>query len=152
MARGALCPWAQKAVELIEATRSGPWRRAVLALVLLPGTDDEHLLEEITIGQITMQMPVRRPGATPDAAKLGRPLQKRLVIARRERIGHGDHDRHRTQHGEERHRVGKKYDCGARRRQEQAADCRPDGPCEVLIDRSKGYRLRPVAGRDELWL
>jgi hypothetical protein len=82
----------QQTVDVIEDPAFATSETLVLALVLLPGADYEHLLKDIAVGQVTVQMPVRRPRPAPDPAQLSGTIEKSLVIARCEGVGHGDHD------------------------------------------------------------
>jgi hypothetical protein len=66
----------QQRVDLVEDRAIAAIEARILAFVLLPRADDEHLLEEVGIGQIAMQVPVRRAGATASAADARRGVDK----------------------------------------------------------------------------
>ena len=85
--------WLQQVVDRVKSVTFAPLQPGVLAFVLLPGADDEHLLEQVAVSEVLVQVPVRRTGPTPGATKLPSRLQKGRVLAGAYVVPDGDDDR-----------------------------------------------------------
>src|ERR1700729_3388773 len=76
---GSRLAWGQEAVDPRQHRAVAGLDPLVLSLVVIPRADDEQLGEQLRIVQITMQVPVHRPGPPAQPPQLDRRRQKLLI-------------------------------------------------------------------------
>ena len=84
-------PGLEQLVDLSQQLLVGVLDASVLLLVLLPATDDEQFAEQAPIADITVQMPVHRPGPAAQTAQVAGEREERVDLRWLYRVvdGHG---------------------------------------------------------------
>src|ERR1700722_18037331 len=76
----------EQGVDFVEHRAVSPFQACVLAFVLLPGSDEKGLDEQVCVLQVPVEVPTECPGASPRVTELARGNEKCHDVAWRQPV------------------------------------------------------------------